>query len=882
MDEGYRIVIRLTEENLPTPERRRMLKEFARLNGWRPSDLMEEHPATLEFANGHLIVEHGLNNSAVITFLKPHVRYEGLSHNERLQLLSLSYNNLVDWHVFPDASGAKCVYNRTDPPTEFYIDHGVSTNCWHADAFERIVGRRPNPNLRALDDALIETVKHWKLCLAADLGRDIGNDNLAVLFNNLFMVRALEDCRRRGAGGQRLLLAVLGTLDPQAASPERIFTECLRQCGIAEAPASIRADYAKLQVFRNLDVGTLSQLFRDFYRQRGGPYEYDFSIITKHALSRIYETYVALLREKSTPQMALFRDLPEVVANRELGGVYTPQFIARFFARYLRNNLTPPSFRSLRAIDPACGSGIFLRTLLEMQCDPQQEIDVPEVTRTAFNNMFAIDVDPNACQAARLSLHLLHLVLVGAFADKLNVIDAEAIEYFNEHRELRGTFDAVLANPPFIKWDHLSSPLRNHLRQFLKEHSIGKIDLFLAFLQIGLEMLRPGGFGLFVLPRSFLLADNAATIRKAIADGSWVRVLADLSEIPVFEGVGSYVILLIVQKHPLHPIAELSDRDIAQPLATLVRCRDQLGAALQAAVDGRPAKGANYEVFHVSQSFFNSEHWTVLPEAQTALVTRLQQHPMLGDLVDVKQGFVTGADSVFIRPASDVPSGERTVWADYLSDREMEPYATPRKAKHVVFYPFKGTRKLTQTELRKDFPATWRYLSNCSEKLRSRRFAQSGEDKWWQPERPRSPKDMLRPKVVAPHLMLTPKFSLDEMGQWTVSHAPYLISDAGETGIELLLYLLAILNSPMGYWQITHLSDRYSRGYAMLEPKTLRRLRVPDPSRIPSDVFVRIQSLTRDLIMRKRAADTERALHGAILDLYKLTDAERAAVVSQV
>src|SRR5439155_22517170 len=118
-------------------------------------------------------------------------------------------------------------------------------------------------------------------------------------------------------------------------------------------------------------------LFLDFYDNRFAPYRYDFSVISKHALSRIYEKYVATLRDSDSPQLSLFRELPQEVQDRSLGGVYTPQYIARFFARFLKDNHTPRAFRTLRTIDPACGSGMFLRTLLEMQCDPLQDAVTP-------------------------------------------------------------------------------------------------------------------------------------------------------------------------------------------------------------------------------------------------------------------------------------------------------------------------------------------------------------------------------------------------------------------------------------------------------------------------------------------------------------------------
>src|SRR5439155_8733745 len=97
--------------------------------------------------------------------------------------LELSYNNLVDWHLFPDRNGTHIVYNRTEPATHRYLARSEKTDTWRADAFDILVGRVPNPNLKSLDEALIETISLWKRRLATDLGVEVKIDDISKLFN---------------------------------------------------------------------------------------------------------------------------------------------------------------------------------------------------------------------------------------------------------------------------------------------------------------------------------------------------------------------------------------------------------------------------------------------------------------------------------------------------------------------------------------------------------------------------------------------------------------------------------------------------------------------------------------------------------------------------
>lgn len=47
-------------------------------------------------------------------------------------------------------------------------------------------------------------------------------------------------------------------------------------------------------------------------------------------------------------------------------------------------------------------------------------------------------------------------------------------------------------------------------------------------------MLKPGGFGLFVLPKNFLVSDNAAGVRAFLSSETWIHCLVDLAAIQVF------------------------------------------------------------------------------------------------------------------------------------------------------------------------------------------------------------------------------------------------------------------------------------------------------------------------------------------------------------
>jgi len=198
-------------------------------------------------------------------------------------------------------------------------------NCLNASSFDRLTAVRGSPNLKRLDAALIDTLSIQKRLLASELGKQdvtVRVEDISVLFNAILFVRAMEDHRRHQSPNTRRAL-VEAWLRAGNSAPRTLrscITSCLRSLDSPGLPKSI-LDIDRLRVFDLLDRETVLNLFSDFYDNRFAPYKYDFSVMSKHALSRIYERYVSMLRDPESPQPTLFGDpLPDEISDRALGG----------------------------------------------------------------------------------------------------------------------------------------------------------------------------------------------------------------------------------------------------------------------------------------------------------------------------------------------------------------------------------------------------------------------------------------------------------------------------------------------------------------------------------------------------------------------------------
>ncbi|MBE9152044.1 N-6 DNA methylase [Coleofasciculus sp. LEGE 07092] len=869
----YQTVMQLTSaaSGLLPIDHPRILNDFAYSFGWTPSDSLDI-PSTRNFANAHLIVEHGLENQAVITFLQR--PYKDINYEEKRQLLGISYNNLVDWHIQIEPDKILYVFNRFD------LGRIVETRPISRDnlenlrsrAFEEISGKRQNPNLPALDDALINTISFWKRNLYSELGNSVSNRELSALFNAIIFTRAVEDNYRRlyssrseeFSNSQALFENVV--LNGNQYSIRESIIRTLNYFNQRDIPQYL-INESLLSAFDSLDGQTIQALIMDFYRIKyAKPYEYDFSLISKHALSRIYERYTSLLRIVESDQLSLFPLLSEEKPNKAYGSVYTPQFIARFFARYLREQMPPLEFKRLKTLEPSVGSGIFLRTLLEIQCDPTQGGVTTEFIESAFENVVGLDVDPNACQAALLSLSLLYLVLTNQLPSNISIQTDEAIKYYQEHPELRNSFGAVITNPPFVALTDQSEAMRERITDFMSIDASGKIDLSLAFLKISLEVLKPGGYGLFVLPHKFLLSKSDSGIRNLIAQTSWIRCLVDLSSMPVFGDVDSYVILLIFQKRfNIEPA----------PLATVAQCQELVGRALQDIIEGRHVETKFYNVFNVTQEVFEADNWILLPPSIANIQRKLEALPVIGDFMRIQVGLQTGNNKVFIISEYDVPKGEEDIFVSFLSDREMESYTPPTRVDKYIFYPYIEGQRLEEDELKVKYPKTWNYLLKHKVKLESRAAVNKNQILWWELERPRIDY-LMQPKIVSPHLAIMPRFALDSEGKFAVVRSPVIYPKDRNVESDLLRYFIAVLNSSICYRYISEHSHKYGSGYAMLEPRTLLKTPVPDPTKIATSEMYNLLLLVdkRLLASGSEAIKLEIEINRFVANLYGLSDSE--------
>jgi hypothetical protein len=321
---------------------------------------------------------------------------------------------------------------------------------------------------------------------------------------------------------------------------------------------------------------------------------YDFDAIPIHILGSIYERFLGNVIV-TTDKRAHVEPKPEV---RKAGGVYyTPEYIVRYIVESTIGKLirdkTPDQIAEMRFADIACGSGSFLLGVLDLlltyhghyynenpkkarkgDCTTQDGklyLSLRKKREILVNNIYGVDIDPQAVEVCQLSLYLRllkeetpgsthqHLLefahvakmkkllpdlsknvvcgnsLVGTdvldgqlFASeeerKLNPIDFE--DAFPEVMR-GGRFDAIVGNPPYrMLQPHNTS---EDLLSYLRDHYVAaefKIDLFHMFLQRAAALLSNGGYLSYIVPTTILNNVYAETLRRRLMSECCIEQIA--------------------------------------------------------------------------------------------------------------------------------------------------------------------------------------------------------------------------------------------------------------------------------------------------------------------------------------------------------------------
>lgn len=188
--------------------------------------------------------------------------------------------------------------------------------------------------------------------------------------------------------------------------------------------------------------------------------------------------------------------LQEIGANKLRGAFYTPPPIVDFCYRRLfelRNHKTIE-----RILEPSAGDGAFVQGLRRI-CE-NSNVTLPRLT--------CVELD--ACEAAKCDETLHRSCLEG------DLFVGSFFEWASHSTEM---FDAVVGNPPFIRYQFASAQDRVTAELMLRANGFdlkGVSNVWIPLVLLSLLRLKSEGVFAFVLPGEFLSTLSSGLFRSAL------------------------------------------------------------------------------------------------------------------------------------------------------------------------------------------------------------------------------------------------------------------------------------------------------------------------------------------------------------------------------
>jgi adenine-specific DNA-methyltransferase len=278
----------------------------------------------------------------------------------------------------------------------------------------------------------------------------------------------------------------------------------------------------------------------------------------------------------------------------EIGQFFTPAPIAELMADAVCE-IAPET-----VLDPGVGGGVLLRA-------------VGDDAR-----LFGLDIDSTAVELAAASIPGEHQIAVGDFLDDERWPLTEA------------SFDAVIANPPYVRHHNLSAEHKLLARHYSTRFGLKVSSLSGSYVYFFLEALlrlNDGGRLVFVTPTEFLDVRYGQAVKQALLDHCEIDeiIVMEMDEL-AFEGVLTTSAITIATKR-------------ASPSGRF--------RLVEGTFDGSIEKGREVEL--TTELAPAGLPWTpLLPSRAERIAPLLEgRTARLGDYCRVRRGIATGDNSFF-------------------------------------------------------------------------------------------------------------------------------------------------------------------------------------------------------------------------------------------
>ena len=488
-------------------------------------------------------------------------------------------------------------------------------------------------------------------------------------------------------------------------------------------------------------------------------------------------------------------------AQKLRGGYYTPPDLASFISKWV-------AVRKPKTIlEPSCGDGVFFQALADAELTGPAKITAFEISareaKTAASRAHDLQLCADIWPSDFLGWALSEIVAGGA------------------------RFDAVVGNPPFIRYQYLPKEFQDTAEKIFRQLGCKftkHTNAWVPFVLASIALLRPGGRIGLVVPAEVIHVMHAQSLRSFLGTECKRVVIIDPEQL-WFDGTLQGAVILLAEKRYANAdhceglgIVSVHDREF------IVQDPEELFNAPNT-VNGTTVQGK----------------WTraLLPSGTLDLLDAMEEHSNIHrfeEVAEVDVGIVTGANKFFLVPAKTV------------QHYGLQEYAHPMfgRSEHCPGILYDQRQHERNAQNGKPTHFIWFKDDSVIQSESVKRYVQMGEQQELHTRykcRIRSPWYSV-PSVYATDIGMlkrshnAPRLILNEAKAFTTDTA-YRIRSTAVTADTLVGCFLNPLTALSAELEGRH----YGGGVLELVPSEIERLIIP----LPPETAVNVASLDQDI-----------------------------------
>lgn len=509
-------------------------------------------------------------------------------------------------------------------------------------------------------------------------------------------------------------------------------------------------------------------------------------------------------------------------AQKLRGGYYTPSDLAAFLARWVKE------IQPKKLLEPSCGDGVFFDALAKVKGSQKTAV-------------LGFELDSEEAEKAQARARDAGLKAAA-------VRPEDFLQWAIDHLDDNNTrFDAVVGNPPFVRYQYLPQPFQVCAEQIFKKLELPftkHTNAWVSFILASMALLRPGGRLAMIVPAEIIHVTHARSLRSYLGHECRRVVVVDPQELWFSDTLQGAVILLAEKKNSG---AEKSEGLGIYP----VKGREFLRTDPSTVFDSpQPINGKTVE-----------GKWTraLLDMETRSLFDELAEHDEVHrfeDIAEVDVGIVTGANKFFLVSNAVVKGYKLDKWAHPMFGRsehcpgiiydDRQHAANETKGSPTNFLWFR------EDEGEIDAAAKAYIKLGESKKLHTR-YKCRVRKPWY-----------TVPSVYATGIGMlkrshdTPRLILNRIGAYTTDTA-YRINTSG-VGAE---HLVGCFVNPLTALSAELEGRHYGGGVLELIPSEIERLVIPLPAKANVDL-IDLDKAIRSLPMHQVLARQGKAVLGCL------------------